>query len=206
MNIKYEELTKKSIEKGTIDAEDIKWIMNSSEVELLPLLYSAYKIRYKYCGKKVKIQVINNVQSGNCSEDCNYCAQSKNAKEELNIYPMKNEKEILEEAKNAYKIGAFRYCMVFSGRDLGGNRIKRICDVVKKIKQLYNIEVCVSAGFLTEKNARDLKNAGVNRYNHNLNTSREYYGNICSTHDFSKRIPQPDWWLEKKKASNQLDH
>ena len=92
MNYRYEELINKSISKGAIDDNDIKWIMNSDEVEILPLLHAAYKIRKKYFGNKVKIHVINNVQSGNCTEDCKYCAQSRDSSKEDYIYPMKTEK------------------------------------------------------------------------------------------------------------------
>lgn len=185
---KYDTLTKKSLENGTIDPDDIKWILESDEVELLPLLYAAYKVRHTYFENKVKIHIINNVQSGNCTEDCHYCAQSKESDGKADIYPMKSDDEIMAEAKEASENDAYRYCMVFSGRDMGKNRIKRIVNVVEQIKQKYNIEVCVSAGFLNEQDALQLKEAGVNRYNHNLNTSNNYYGSICTSHDYEKRV------------------
>jgi len=185
---KYDELVNKSIINGAVDPEDIKWIMKSNDVELLPLLHAAYKVRSKYYGNKVKIQIINNVQSGNCTEDCKYCAQSRNASDNKNVYPMKNDEEIIKGAENAYKNGAYRYCMVFSGRDLGKNRIDRICNVVRKIKERFKIEACVSAGFLTVEDAKKLKEAGVDRYNHNLNTSMEKYGEICTSHSYDKRV------------------
>ncbi len=188
MLTKYKELIHASLDGGSIKNEDIKWILESEEVELLPLLYAAFKIRFKYFARGVKIHVINNVQSGNCSEDCNYCAQSRDSQEKVNIYPMKTDEEILKEAQAAYEMDAFRYCMVFSGRDLGKNRIDRICNVVKKLKEKYKMEVCTSAGFLTEEEAVALKNAGVDRYNHNLNTSEHKYGEICTTHTYQKRV------------------
>jgi biotin synthase len=101
---------------------------------------------------------------------------------------MKSDEEILNEAREAYENDAYRYCMVFSGRDIGSGRTDRIINVVKEIKKRYSIEVCVSAGFLTKEEAIKLKDAGVNRYNHNINTSMENYGNICSSHDFKKRL------------------
>lgn len=188
MTNKYDELVEKSLTTGTIDKDDIDWILNSKEVELLPLLNAVYKVRFKYHGKKVKIHIINNVQSGGCTEDCKYCAQSKNASQKSKVYPMKNEKEILEEAKKAFESDAYRYCMVFSGRDLGENRIEKICDVVGKIKNHFKMEVCVSAGFLNNNDAEKLKKAGVNRYNHNINTSQEHYTEICTSHEFKKRV------------------
>ena len=171
----YSEFAQKSIVKGTIDNRDIEWILTSDDVELLPLLQAAYMVRSKYFENKVKIHILNNVQSGGCSEDCRYCAQSSESKNKTAIYPMKNDEEILLEAKQAYEAGAYRHCMVFSGRDLGNRRIEKICSVIKKIKSQFPMEICVSAGFLTREDADKLVAAGVNRYNHNLNTSSTYY-------------------------------
>ena len=186
---KYNQLAQKSLTEGTISADDIRWIMEDESLELLPLLQAAFTVRQKYFGKGVKIHIINNVQSGNCSEDCRYCGQSRNMKDKKeNIYPMKNDNEILAEAKAAYEGGAYRYCMVFSGRDLGKNRIDRICEVVGKIKQKYSIEVCVSAGTLNQDEAATLKAAGVDRYNHNVNTSSNKYGEICTSHSYEHRV------------------
>ncbi len=185
---RYTELVEKSLSTGGIDPEDIKWILTETEVELLPLLQAAYQVRYKYFGNKVKIHILNNVQSGGCSEDCKYCAQSGKSKGEIDIYPMKKDEEIIEEAGKAHEAGAFRHCMVFSGRDLGKNRIDKIAEVVKKIKALYPMEICVSAGFIEDVDAQKLVKAGVNRYNHNLNTSSSHYSSICTSHDFQKRV------------------
>lgn len=185
---KYEQLAEKSLSNNTIDDEDIKWILTDKNVELLPLLQSAYQVRHHYYKNNVKIHILNNVQSGNCTEDCRYCAQSKKSDNEIDVYPMKNENEIMEEAEKAYQSSAYRHCLVFSGRHLGKNRIENICQIVKKIKNKYPMEICVSAGFLSEKDAVKLVDAGVNRYNHNLNTSSNFYEEICTTHDFKKRV------------------
>ncbi len=184
---KYNQLVEKSF-NNNFSKEDILWILQSEEVELLPLLYASYQVRYKYFQNKVKIHLINNVKSGNCGEDCYYCAQSHAAKNEVVTYPLKNKEEILKEADFAYKNGAYRYCMVFSGSNQKESDIDYICEVVQEIKSKYKMEVCVSAGFLTEEKAKKLKEVGVNRYNHNLNTSSIHYKNICSSHDFKKRL------------------
>jgi biotin synthase len=185
---KYEQLAMTSLAGDKITPEMLEWVLNDEEVELLPLLHAAYRVRFHHFGNLVRMHILNNVQSGNCSEDCRYCAQSKDSTQQENIYPMKSDEEILEEARLAYEAGAYRYCMVFSGRDLGKNRIARICDVAEKVHREYDIELCVSAGFLTEEDARALKMAGVSRYNHNINTSQGHYGTICTTHSFEKRV------------------
>lgn len=184
----YLKLAEKSLLEGGISDDEVRWILTSDEVELLPLLQASYKVKHRYFGDEIKIHILNNVQSGNCSEDCKYCAQSGKSEAEAQIYPMKSEEEIIAEADYAYKSGAVRYCMVFSGRDLGKNRISTICSVVEKIKKKYPMDICVSAGFLTPEDAGKLACAGVNRYNHNINTSRSYYNSICSSHDYTKRL------------------
>ena len=185
---RYEDIANQSIENDGISENDIKWIIEDENVELLPLLHCAYKVKYKYFQNKIRIHILNNVQSGNCTEDCKYCAQS-HTNDLAEKYPMKTDEEILKEAEAAYNAGAYRHCMVFSGRDIGNNRIAKISTVVKKIKEKYkDMEICVSAGFLNEEDAVKLVGAGVNRYNHNINTSRNHYGKICTTHDYEKRV------------------
>jgi biotin synthase len=185
---RYTELVDKCLTQGSISTDDIRWILSGKRVELLPLLQAAYRVRYRYFKNRVKVHILNNVQSGNCTEDCRYCAQSYKSPNKIDIYPMKNDEDILESAGHAYASGAYRHCMVFSGRDLGRKRIENICRVVKKIKAKYPMEICVSAGFLTKEDARELRQAGVDRYNHNLNTSRNYYGNICTSHNYRQRV------------------
>ena len=184
----YEEIANQSIENDGICESNIKWIIEDENVELLPLLHCAYKVKYKYFQNKIRIHILNNVQSGNCSEDCKYCAQS-HTNDLAEKYPMKTDEEIIKEAEAAYNAGAYRHCMVFSGRDIGKSRIAKISTVVKKIKEKYkDMDICVSAGFLNEEDAFKLIESGVNRYNHNINTSKNHYGKICTTHDYEKRV------------------
>ncbi len=187
-NSKYDELVKKSFNQGSIDPNDIKWILTNSQVDLLLLLQAAFQVRYRYFRNNVRVHILNNVQSGGCSEDCKYCAQSKKSKNIADTYPMKPDSRILNEAESAFRSGAFRHCMVFSGKSPGKNRIEKICSIVKKIKALYPMEICVSAGFISKQDAKNFIAAGVNRYNHNLNTSSGHYGSICSSHEFQQRV------------------
>ncbi len=166
----------------------MKWILADSEVELLSLLNAVYQVRFRYFANNVKIHILHNVQSGACTEDCKYCAQSSYSKSDVDVYPMKSDEEIMAAAEQAYKSGAYRHCMVFSGKELKPKRIERICHIVERIRSQFPMEICVSAGFLNAEDASRLNKAGVNRYNHNLNTSAEYYRQICSTHSFEERI------------------
>ncbi|MDP8263953.1 MAG: biotin synthase BioB [Candidatus Aceula lacicola] len=189
MNTKfYTNLTNKSLSGEILSSEECQAILTSPKIQLLSLLQAAYKLRFKYWKNEVRIHIINNVQNGSCSEDCHYCAQSKSSSAKIEKYPMKSDDEIFKEAEQAYKAGAFRHCMVFSGKCQSKSRIKHLVSIIKEIKSRFPIEVCVSPGFITEDEAKILKKAGLNRLNHNINTSANHYKNICTTHSFQKRI------------------
>ncbi|MDD3374698.1 MAG: biotin synthase BioB [Candidatus Omnitrophica bacterium] len=184
----YTNLTNKSLSGEILSINECEQILSSPKMLLLPLLQAAYEIRFKHWKNDVTIHIINNVQNGSCSEDCHYCAQSKLSKAQIEKYPMKSDEEILKEAEQAYEAGAFRYCMVFSGKCQSEDRITHLVKIIQNIKSKFPIEVCVSPGFVTEKDAKILKAAGLNRLNHNINSSSEHYKNICTTHSFEKRI------------------
>ena len=183
----YDQLVNKAI-NGEALSDDLCIKMFSDEVETLSLVESAYKVRKKFWGKEVLIHILNNVQNGQCSEDCYYCAQARVSKAEIVEYPMKPDEEIIAEAEEAYKKGAFRYCMVFSGRGPSKKRIEHLIRLIKTIKEKYKIEVCVSPGSIDEADAKILKEAGLDRLNHNLNTSEKFYPKICSSHTYEQRI------------------
>ncbi len=184
----YQALSKAGIDDDLLPQTTYASLLTDSRVELLPLLDAAFMVRKHFHGKTVTIHIINNVSNGLCSEDCNYCPQSKSSNAEIIEYPEKSKEEILAEAKQAYEAGAYRYCMVYAGRRPGERKTKRIADLVRTIKSQYPIEVCVSAGIMDENSARLLKQAGLDRLNHNLNTSSSQYSKICTTHTFADRL------------------
>jgi biotin synthase len=184
----YQSLADLSLSGGQLDAATSLKLLQDPDVELLPLLNAAFEVRKDRWGKGVSIHIINNAQNGHCPEDCNYCAQAKTSDASIEEYPIKPDDEILEEARRAYDAGAFRYCMVFSGRGPSKKRVERLAGLVEKIKATYPIEVCLSAGLLDDDGAQTLKAAGLDRLNHNLNTSEAHYPNICTSHTFEDRL------------------
>ncbi|MFA5060099.1 MAG: biotin synthase BioB [Candidatus Omnitrophota bacterium] len=185
----YATLAQKSISGESLSRQTALEILESGEIELLPLLDAAFEVRKKFTGKEVKIHIINNAQNGACPEDCHYCAQSKNSKAPIEKYRIKSDEEILAEAKEAYESGAYRYCMVFAGRGPSDARIEHLSRLIREIKSKYPVQVCVSAGLLdSQDKAQKLKDAGLDRLNHNLNTSEDNYANVCSTHTFDDRL------------------
>lgn len=184
----YQKLTQAGIEDNLLPKVTYADLLTDEGVELLSLLDGAFAVRKHFHGKTVTVHIINNVSNGLCSEDCNYCPQSKSSNADIAEYSEKDTEEILAEAKQAYEAGAYRYCMVYAGRRTGEQKARRIADLVKTIKARYPIEVCVSGGIMDENCTRLLKEAGLDRLNHNLNTSASQYARICTTHTFSDRL------------------
>ncbi|OGQ97259.1 MAG: biotin synthase BioB [Deltaproteobacteria bacterium RIFOXYD12_FULL_57_12] len=184
----YQELTRLGINGGISDQAILRTLLECDEVELLPLLAAAFAVRKYFHGLEVAIHILNNVKNGLCSEDCSYCAQSRDSRAEIVTYPAKSDGEIIAEAERAYKAGAHRYCMVYAGRGPSQQRVAHIGELIREIKKRFPLEVCVSAGLIDEAAAIALKQAGLDRLNHNLNTSANRYSAICSTHTYEDRL------------------
>jgi biotin synthase len=184
----YSQLAEAALQDLAPSREDALRILDDPELELLPLLQAAYVPRKAKFGRKVMVHVLNNVQNGLCPEDCGYCSQSRDSSAAIRKYAMKSDEQILSEAERAAAGGASRYCMVLSGRGPTVERVKKLAGVIREIKDRHPIEVCLSVGLLGEEHAKILGQAGLDRLNHNLNTSEGHYGEICTTHDYSDRV------------------
>lgn len=184
----YSELTSTSLDRELLSDTCCEKILSASEVELLPLLDAAYQVRKTYFQNTVQLHILNNAQNGNCPEDCHYCVQAKTATTDIDTYSLKPETEILAEAERAYQSGAHRYCMVMSGRGPSPKRVTQLAQLIQTVKSRYPIEVCLSVGLIDEPAAHTLKEAGLDRLNHNLNTSESHYPKICSTHTYQDRM------------------
>jgi biotin synthase len=188
MTDRYRELAAQALRDESPSESDARWILDGEDIELLPLLQAAFEPRRVHFGRKVMVHVLNNVQNGLCPEDCGYCSQNKNSQAAIRKYPIKNDEEILAGAEAAARAGATRYCVVLSGRGPTVERTRRLAGIVRKIKQRFPIEVCISAGLLGDEQAEILAEAGLDRFNHNLNTSESHYDKICTTHTFADRL------------------
>ncbi|MBF0444503.1 MAG: biotin synthase BioB [Magnetococcales bacterium] len=184
----YQQLTKTALEGGVLFQGDGMRILTDPNVELLPLMQAAFEVRRHYFGLGVRVHILNNVQNGLCPEDCNYCAQAVDSEAPIVKYKIKPDEEIMAGAKAAYETGAYRYCIVLSGREPDKKRVDEMSALVKKIRAAYPVEVCLSAGFIDKEAASQLKEAGLSRYNHNLNTAESHYGEICTTHSYAQRL------------------
>lgn len=150
-------------------------------------LAQAAAARDEFFARHVRIHILDNIKNGNCAEDCGYCAQRKNAGAGIREYPMKGTDEIFAEASAAKASGAYRFCMVTAGTGPSQNTTNNLAQVITRITNELGLKVCLSAGFVDENKARILADAGLDRYNHNLNTSEAHYPAICSSHTYADR-------------------
>ncbi|MDR4947394.1 biotin synthase BioB [Neobacillus cucumis] len=185
---KWTELAQSVINGLEISREDALGILNIQDKELLEVLQGAYLIRHHYFGNKVKLNMIMNTKSGLCPENCGYCSQSSISSAPIKKYRMLDKETILKGADQAYQLNVGTYCIVASGRGPSNSEVDQVVSAVKEIKDKYNLKVCACLGILKPDQALKLKQAGVDRYNHNLNTSENHHENITTSHTYQDRV------------------
>lgn len=184
----YLALAEKALHDEPLTREECRSVLNTSNDDLLTLLHAAFQVRSKYFGRTVRLQMLQNAKSGACQEDCHYCSQSSISTAPIERYSLLPQKQMMEGAKQAAASKAQRYCIVISGRSPLDREIDEIAGAVRSIKQEVPIQICCSLGLMSESQAKRLKAAGVDRVNHNLNTSEAFHASICTTHTFQDRL------------------
>jgi biotin synthase len=154
------------------------------DIEIEDLFYAASKIRKKYKGGKVKICSIINAKSGKCSQDCKFCAQSAHHKTDVNVYPFVSNDKI-DEISNKMLKNAGCFGVVTSGNSLTDQEVEQFCNLLKKHEKSDHFGA--SIGYVSEENLIKLKNAGLKKLHHNLETSEKFFPKICSTHTYEER-------------------
>lgn len=148
----------------------------------------ADEIRKHFCGNTFDMCTIINGKSGRCSENCKYCAQSAHYCTKIEEYPLLDSDTIVEQAHYNDDRGVLRYSIVTSGKALNDAEIENVCQSIRRIKEETNVKVCVSFGLLNAKQFEKIKQAGVERVHNNLETSRDNFPNVCTTHTFDDKI------------------
>ena len=159
------------------------------DLPFLELVFKAQSVHRQYQPlNKIQLCTLSNIKSGNCPEDCGYCPQSSRYKTDIEKYTLLPLEEILRQAKTAKKNGATRFCMGAAWRNVPANEdFNLVLEMVREVSKL-NMEVCCTLGMVTEDQAYKLKKAGLTAYNHNLDTSEEYYGKIITTRTYKDRL------------------
>lgn len=184
----YMALAEKALRDEPLTGPESQSVLDTPDDELLALLHAAFQVRSKHFGRTVRLQMLQNAKSGACQEDCHYCSQSAVSTAPIERYNLLPQKQMIEGARQAAASKAQRYCIVISGRSPLDREIDEIAGAVRAIKQEVPIQICCSLGLMNGEQAKRLKAAGVDRVNHNLNTSEAYHASICTTHTFQDRL------------------
>lgn len=162
--------------------------INLYEKPLSELMEISNKITNENFDNEVEACSIISAKTGECGENCKYCSQSKHNHAKVECHPLLDVETVKKAALSAKDNGATRFCIVTSGRVPSGEDFKKILEMIKEVTSIDGIHCCASLGLLSEDQIAQIKAAGVERYNHNINTSENYHKNICTTHNFKDRV------------------
>ncbi|POH72617.1 biotin synthase BioB [Arthrobacter glacialis] len=185
----FDDLAGRQLTGATLTREEAHAILESTDDQLLEVAAAAARLRRAHFSNTVKVNYLVNLKSGLCPEDCTYCSQRLGSAAQILKYTWLKPEDAVAQATTGIRAGASRVCMVASGKGPSDRDVDRVAGMVSELKDQHpDVEVCACLGILKEGQAGRLKAAGVDAYNHNLNTSEEMYADICSTHEFSDRV------------------
>lgn len=163
-------------------------LLDLYEKPLEELIELSHEVTIENFDNKVEACSIISAKTGACSENCKYCAQSKHNHAEIECHPLLDVETVKKAALSAKENGATRFCIVTSGRVPTGSDFEKILEMIKEVASIDGIHCCASLGLLSEEQVKQIKETGVERYNHNINTSEHYHNHICTTHNFEDRV------------------
>ncbi len=183
-----EDCKKKVLDDDNITEDEIDTLFNLDDNFLKNLSDAANEITRFFQGKKVDVEQLTNIKKNFCSEDCSFCSQSAFFNTKIDNYKLQPSKEILKQARDAKNNGADSFCLVAAWREPSNDDFENVCNIIKEINLKIGINIECSLGFLTSEQASKLKKLNVKRYNHNLETCRSKFPEICTTHSFDDRL------------------
>lgn len=195
--IDWQSLARKALNGELLMPEEGLAVLEADDDDVLPLMQAAYRVRKHYYGKKVKLNMIINAKSGLCPEDCGYCSQSIVSTAPVKKYTLLDKDTLLAGAREAMARKAGTYCIVAAGRGPTDKELQQVVEAVAEIRETMPLKICACLGLLKDGQAERLAEAGVHRYNHNLNTSKANYASITTTHTYDQRLGT----VEKAKLS-----
>lgn len=171
-----------------ISFEDAEKLFDIPDVNLKELAKCANEITRDFNGSKVDVEQLNNIKKNACSEDCTFCGQSAFFDTGIETYELPTPEEIVTKAQKAKDEGAESYCLVAAWREPSSRDFEKVCKIISEINDKVEITIECSLGFLTKEQARKLKKLKVKRYNHNLETAKSKFSEICTTHTYEDRL------------------
>ncbi|WP_428267277.1 biotin synthase BioB [Haliangium sp.] len=184
----WQQFADRALAGEALDRADCRRVLEAPTDQLLPLLDAAFRVRRAHFGRRVHIHVLENAKLGSCPEDCGFCSQSGPHGSPAGEAPIETIDTLVAGAHRAAERQAKRYCMVTATRGPSSRDLDVVCEATRRIKAELDIEVCASLGLLTAEKAKRLAEAGVDRFNHNLETSERYFGQMVSTHTWADRV------------------
>lgn len=180
-------LAEKVLSGSGISEEEAAYLISTGPDKLLDLFAAANKIRESFRGNSVELCSIINAKSGECPEDCSYCAQSSYSSTDAPIFPLVKEDIVMEKVLEARDKGVKRFCIVTSGKKIDSKELNGIADMVEKIRKT-GILPCATLGLLSREELSILKDSGLERYHHNLETSERFFPEMCTTHTYQDKL------------------
>lgn len=185
---RWQVLASRVLDDHQLTRDEALAVLRSPDIELLDLVAACYRVRHRYWSNTVQLYFLMNAKSGLCPEDCGYCSQSKVSQADIPVYNLLSEEKLLDAARVCHERGASTYCLVISARGPTEREIQAVENIVPKIKERFALNVCACLGLLTTDQAQRLKACGVDKVNHNLNTSQRFYPEVCTTHTWQDRV------------------
>jgi biotin synthase len=186
--MRFADLADRAIAGAAIARAEARAALDCPDDDLLALLHEVFRVRRRFHGRKVRLHVLQNAKSGACPEDCKFCAQSSSYETPAESYPLQSVEQIVDGARRAKRARAWKYCIVTATRGPSRRELDTICEAVRRIKAEVDITVCTSLGLLTADKAARLKDSGVDRFNHNLETSERMYPSVVGSHTYADRV------------------
>ena len=185
---RYQEMADQVLGGESLTREQALSILEAPDSDVLSILSAGFRIRHQHFGKSVQLYFLMSAKSGLCPEDCHYCSQSKVSDAPVTKYNILKRDDLMEAARLASERGAKTYCLVISARGPNERELNAVEQIVPEIKDKYGLDICACLGLLSKEQADRLKACGVDRVNHNLNTSEDHYADICTTHTYADRV------------------
>jgi biotin synthase len=185
---RWEALAEQALAGDSLSAKQALEILEAPDEDVPALVAAAFRVRSHHFGRRVRLNFLVNAKSGHCGEDCGYCSQSRVSTAEIPRHQLLSKEELVEAAERALELRASTCCMVTSGLKPSARELREVAEAAGEIKQRHpGLRLCACLGQIDSEQARALKDSGIDRYNHNLNTAESLYPEICSTHTHADR-------------------
>jgi len=182
-----ERIEEKVLTGRKLSAKDAVFLSSLQDQAVMDLFSAANRIRNHFRGNHVDLCAIVNAKSGKCPEDCSYCAQSSRSTAAIPSYALLGKKAVIEKAHVARKGGAKRFCIVTSGKRVSAEELAYIAEMVSSVRSI-GLLPCATLGLLSEQDLVLLKDAGLERYHNNLETSERFFPRVCTTHSYAEKM------------------